>query len=210
MGEEIGEQCMAELFGALTQLGRKPVRSAGSGEPSLECSVQGRVGRSHLLKLARTEHPVLTAARTSHTFGSLPLRRLEDPMSAPSPVPPPVPATGTGLTPNLAGALAYLLGPITGIIFLIVEKTNTFVRFHAMQSTVLWVGWVIASIALSILSGVVPVIGWIFGLVLSIVMSFGGFILWLVLMWKAYQGQEWELPIVGPFARKQVSASTSV
>jgi uncharacterized membrane protein len=41
-------------------------------------------------------------------------------------------------------------------------------------------------------------------------MSFGGFILWLVLMWKAYQGQEWELPIVGPFARKQVSASTSV
>jgi uncharacterized membrane protein len=121
-----------------------------------------------------------------------------------------VPATGTGLTPNLAGALAYLLGPITGIIFLILEKTNTFVRFHAMQSTVLWVGWVIASIALSILSGVVPVIGWIFGLVLSIVMSFGGFILWLVLMWKAYQGQEWELPIVGPFARKQVSASTSV
>ena len=131
-------------------------------------------------------------------------------MSAPSPVPPPVPATGTGLTPNLAGALADLLGPITGIIFLILDKTNTFVRFHAMQSTVLWVGWVIASIALSILSGVVPVIGWIFGLVLSIVMSFGGFILWLVLMWKAYQGQEWELPIVGPFARKQVSASTSV
>jgi uncharacterized membrane protein len=121
-----------------------------------------------------------------------------------------VPATGTGLTPNLAGALAYLLGPITGVLFLILEKTNTFVRFHAMQSTVLWVGWVIVSIALSVLSGVVPVIGWIFGLILSIVMSIGGFILWLVLMWKAYQGQEWELPVVGPFARKQVSASTSV
>jgi len=131
-------------------------------------------------------------------------------MSAPSPVPPPVPATGTGLTPNLAGALAYLLGPITGIIFLILEKDNKFVRFHAMQSTVLWVGWVISCIALSVLSGVVPVIGWILGLILSIVMSIGGFILWLVLMWRAYQGQEWELPIVGPFARKQLSGSTSV
>lgn len=131
-------------------------------------------------------------------------------MSAPSPAPPPAPATGTGLAPNLAGALAYLLGPITGILFLVLEKTNSFVRFHAMQSTVLWVGWVIASIALSILSGVVPVIGWIFGLILSIVMSIGGFILWLVLMFKAYQGEEWELPVVGPFARKQITASSSV
>jgi len=130
-------------------------------------------------------------------------------MTAPSPAPSPAPATGTGLTPNLAGALAYLLGPITGILFLVLEKTNQFVRFHAMQSTVLWIGWVILSIALSVLSGVVPVIGWIFGLILSIVMSIGGFILWLVLMWKAYQGQEWELPVVGPFARKQVTASSS-
>jgi len=110
-------------------------------------------------------------------------------MTAPSPAPSPAPATGTGLAPNLAGALAYLLGPITGILFLVLEKTNQFVRFHAMQSTVLWIGWVILSIALSILSGVVPVIGWIFGLILSIVMSIGGFILWLVLMWKAYQGR---------------------
>jgi uncharacterized membrane protein len=131
-------------------------------------------------------------------------------MSAPSPAPPPAPATGTGLAPNLAGALAYLLGPITGILFLVLEKTNSFVRFHAMQSTVLWVGWVIASIALSVLSGVVPVIGWIFGLILSIVMSIGGFILWLVLMFKAYQGEEWELPVVGPFARKHNTASSSV
>jgi uncharacterized membrane protein len=131
-------------------------------------------------------------------------------MSAPTPAPPPAPATGTGLAPNLAGALAYLLGPITGILFLVLEKTNSFVRFHAMQSTVLWVGWVIVSIALSVLSGVVPVIGWIFGLILSIVMSIGGFILWLVLMFKAYQGEEWELPVVGPFARKQITASSSV
>jgi uncharacterized membrane protein len=112
-------------------------------------------------------------------------------------------ATSTGLTPNLAGALAYLLGPITGIIFLLVEKENRFVRFHAMQSTVLCIGWIIVSVGLSFFAAV-PVLGWIIGILTGLVLGIGGFILWLVLMWKAYQGEEWELPIVGPFARKQL------
>ena len=127
-------------------------------------------------------------------------------MSTP-PVPSPsnTPATGGGLTPNLAGALAYLFGPITGILFLVVEKTNSFVRFHAMQSTVLGVAWVIFWIALTIVTSLVPVLGWIVGFIVSIVLGLGGFILWLLLMWNAYQGKEWELPVVGPFARKQLS-----
>jgi uncharacterized membrane protein len=126
-------------------------------------------------------------------------------MSSPVPSPSNTPTTSGGLTPNLAGALSYLLGPVTGIIFLVLERTDKFVRFHAMQSTVLGVAWIIFSIALSVLSGIVPVIGWIFGLLISIVLGIGGFILWLLLMWNAYQGKEWELPIVGPFARKQLS-----
>lgn len=124
-------------------------------------------------------------------------------MSAPQPTP----TQGTGLSPNVAGALAYLLGPITGIIFLVIEKNDQFVRFHAMQSTVLGVAWIIFSIVLSVLSGAVPVIGWIFGFLLSIVMAIGGVVLWLLLMFKAYQGQEWELPWVGQFARKQLGQS---
>jgi uncharacterized membrane protein len=133
-------------------------------------------------------------------------------MSSPVPTPPPAntpPASGGGLTPNLAGALAYLLGPITGILFLVTEKTNSFVRFHAMQSTVLWVGWVIFWIGLSIVTSVVPVLGWIVGLLISVVLGIGGFILWLLLMWNAYQGKEWELPVVGPFARKQLSGGAA-
>jgi uncharacterized membrane protein len=126
-------------------------------------------------------------------------------MSSPVPSPTNTPSTSGGLTPNLAGALSYLLGPVTGIIFLVLERTNNFVRFHAMQSTVLGVAWIIVSIALSVLSGIVPVIGWIFGLLISVVLGIGGFILWLLLMWNAYQGKEWELPVVGPFARKQLS-----
>lgn len=114
--------------------------------------------------------------------------------------------TSTGLTPNVAGALAYLLGPITGILLLVVEKENQFVRFHAMQSTVLSIAWIIVSVGLSFLV-TVPVIGWLVGLLLSFVMGLAGFILWLLLMWKAFQGQEWELPIVGAFARKQLGGT---
>jgi uncharacterized membrane protein len=133
-------------------------------------------------------------------------------MSNPVPTPPPAnppPAAGGGLTPNLAGALAYLLGPITGILFLVTEKTNSFVRFHAMQSTVLGVAWIIFWIGLSIVTSVVPVLGWIVGLLLSVVLGIGGFILWLLLIWNAYQGKEWQLPVVGPFARKQLSGGAA-
>lgn len=118
-------------------------------------------------------------------------------------VPPGGGTTGTGLAPNVAGALAYLLGPITGILFLVVEKENRFVRFHAMQSTVLSIAWIIVTFGLSFFTAV-PVLGWIVGILLSFVLGLAGFILWLLLMWKAFQGEEWELPVVGPFARKQL------
>lgn len=115
--------------------------------------------------------------------------------------------TSTGLEPNLAGALSYVLGPITGILFLVIEKESKFVRFHAMQSTVLGVAWIVLTYALSILAGVVafvPVIGWIISILVSIGMGLIGFILWLMLMWRAFQGQEWEVPVAGPLARKQI------
>lgn len=121
-------------------------------------------------------------------------------------VPPGGGATATGLAQNLAGALAYLLGPITGILFLVIEKENRFVRFHAMQSTVLCIAWIIVSVGLAFFTAV-PVLGWIIGILTSFVLGLGGFILWLVLMWKAFQGEEWELPIVGPFARKQLGGT---
>ncbi len=121
-------------------------------------------------------------------------------------VPPGSGTTATGLTQNVAGALAYLLGPITGILFLIVEKENRFVRFHAMQSTVFCIAWIIISFGLSFFTSV-PVLGWIVGILTSFVLGLAGFILWLFLMWKAFQGEEWELPVVGPFARKQLGGA---
>lgn len=92
----------------------------------------------------------------------------------------------------MMGAATYLLGFITGIVFLVVEKQDKFVRFHAMQSTIVFG-------ALFVL-GLVPVVGAVLGILIAPV----AFILWLVLMWKAYSGEMFKLPVVGDFAEKQL------
>lgn len=99
-------------------------------------------------------------------------------------------AEGTGLPRNTAAALSYVLGWLTGIIFLLIEK-DKFVRFHAMQS--------IVTFGLLTVLSFVPVIGWLLSPLVMIV----GFILWLVLIFKAYQGEEFKLPWIGEFAQKQ-------
>lgn len=113
--------------------------------------------------------------------------------------------TSTGLAPNIAGTLAYVLGPITGVIFLVLERENRFVRFHAAQSIVTGVLMIALSIGLSIVSTIlafVPVLGWLAAILLSFVIGFGSFVLWLVLMWRAFQGDEWEVPVAGALARR--------
>lgn len=100
-------------------------------------------------------------------------------------------AEGTGLPKNTAAALSYVLGWLTGIVFLLIEK-DPFVRFHAMQSIITFGGLTILSL--------LPVIGWI----LSPLVMILGFVLWLLLIYKAYQGEEYKLPWVGEFAKKQM------
>ena len=95
---------------------------------------------------------------------------------------------------NIAGVIAYFLGFITGILLLIIEKDNKFVRFHAAQSTVLSGGLFI----LGIILGFIPIIGWIIGLFLPFV----GLILWLYLMYMAYQGNLYRLPVIADYADK--------
>lgn len=104
--------------------------------------------------------------------------------------------TSSGLEENIAGLLCYVAGFITGIIFLVIEKENKFVRFHAIQSIITFVVILVASF----LFAAIPVIGWIFGLLLTPV----SFILWIFLMYKAYQGQWFKLPFIGNVAEKQL------
>lgn len=101
--------------------------------------------------------------------------------------------TSTGFDANVAAALTYLVGFVTGIIFLLVEKDNKFVRFHAMQSTLVFIGIV----AIDILLQIVPILG---ALVVVFVVIPVSAILWLLLMYKAYQGEEFKLPLVGQMA----------
>ncbi|MBP9814184.1 DUF4870 domain-containing protein [Candidatus Woesebacteria bacterium] len=98
---------------------------------------------------------------------------------------------------NLMGAASYLLGFVTGIVMLLIEKQSKFVRFHAMQSTLLFAGVFVANIVL----GFVPILGWLVGLFLS----FAAFILWIVCMWKAFQGEMYKVPYVGDMAVKQLA-----
>ena len=100
----------------------------------------------------------------------------------------------SGLKKTTSGALAYVLGPITGVIFLIIDK-DPFVRFHAMQSIVVFVGLFVVQMVLGftiILAILVPII------------SILSFVLWLILIYKAWQGEEFEYPLLGGYARKLV------
>ena len=115
------------------------------------------------------------------------------------------------LDENVAGALCYLFGFISGGIFYLIEDNNDFVRFHAMQSIMVFGGLVLFNFAIGTFAGLlaetVPVVGFIFGLLaslVSLVLSPLTFILWVVLMYKAYNGSEWEVPVVGGIARNQL------
>jgi len=104
--------------------------------------------------------------------------------------------SSTGLDENVAGLLCYVLGWITGLVFFLVEKDSEFVKFHAMQSLVVFLGLTVLIIVL----GFIPYIGWVISSILGII----GLILWIVLMLKAYQGERWKVPVAGDFAEKNM------
>lgn len=101
--------------------------------------------------------------------------------------------TATGFDENVAGALCYALGFISGIFFLLTEPTNTFVRFHAWQSTIAFLGLSVACVLLQS----IPILGMLIAVFAVIPLSA---ILWLILMFKAYQGERFKLPLAGDMA----------
>jgi uncharacterized membrane protein len=102
--------------------------------------------------------------------------------------------TSTGMEANVAALLCYVLGLVTGLIFYLIEKENKFVRFHAMQSMVVFGGLFV----ISVVAGVIPGLG----LIISPIIFILQFILWIVLMVKAYQGEKFKLPVAGDIAEK--------
>jgi len=113
---------------------------------------------------------------------------------------PKVAGSTTSLEPNVAGLLCYVLGWITGLVFILIEKENKFVRFHAMQSIVTFGAFCVLWIPFSILSQL-DILRALFG-VLYAITGILAFVLWIVLMVKAYQGERFKLPIAGDIAEK--------
>ena len=107
--------------------------------------------------------------------------------------------TSTGLSPNIAGLLCYVAGWITGIIFLVLEQRNRFVRFHAAQSIVTFGTITVAGIIL----GLIPVVGVVFSSIIGII----GFIVWIIMIVKASSGEWYKLPWAGDVAEKIVASS---
>jgi uncharacterized membrane protein len=121
--------------------------------------------------------------------------------SAAAPAAAPVATTsssGSGITDNVAGALAYIA--IVGLIFILIEpyNKNKFVRFHAFQSLFFAAAVFVAWFGVVILA-VIPFIGWLIDFCIIV----GLFVTWILLVVKAYQGNRFKLPVIGDLAEKQ-------
>jgi uncharacterized membrane protein len=143
---------------------------------------------------------------------------MPDPIN-PTPVPAANPSPGggatstsTGLPSNVAAALACI-PLIGGLIFYILEKHDPFVRFYAMQSIIfggIWFLFNILSWVLHSIFSFVPVVGPIFGglwLFVAAVVHLGLLVIMVIAMIKAFSGVLWDIPWVGPMARKQIGES---
>ena len=143
------------------------------------------------------------------------------PASAPEPKPveaaTPAPvADSTEVAPNIAATICAALPLIGGIIFLVLEKKNAFVRFWAMQSVFFGGAMVAFSIVTQIAGFVlahIPLLGWLLlmllaflGMVLGVVFL----VLWIVTIYKAFTNVEWEIPVLGQLARKQLAGEKPV
>jgi uncharacterized membrane protein len=111
----------------------------------------------------------------------------------------PIDSLGTtvwGIDPNVAAALAYAVGWVSGVVLLIFEP-NKFVRFHALQSMIVFGALSLAwMVALS-----VPFFGWIAAIFIIPPVSA---VLWLLLMYKAYQGERYKVRVAGEMAEQRV------
>jgi uncharacterized membrane protein len=106
----------------------------------------------------------------------------------------------TGLTPPVSVLLIYLFGWISGLIFLLIEKKDQMVRFHAMQSIIMSVAFTVVYIVLTALS-IIPLVGILIGLV-NLALGIGYLVLIIMIIVKKFNGQDIKLPVVGDLAEK--------
>lgn len=123
-------------------------------------------------------------------------------------------SSASGVDPKLAALLSYLFLLIGGIIFLLIEKDNKYVRFHAAQSIVAGIASIVLSAGVGIVMAILGTVFAATGLfflfsifsLIQLVVSLGIFVLWIVLMINAYngydKGETFKLPVLGNMAEK--------
>src|SRR5207248_8353988 len=137
----------------------------------------------------------------------------QPPPSPPSPGPETsATSTSTGLPSNVAAAIACI-PLIGGIIFYILEKRDSFVRFYAMQSIIFGCGWFLFNIVSAIVHavfGAIPGIGGIlvfFWAIIAALVHLAFLVVMIIAIVKAFTGVRWDIPYVGPIARRQVEGA---
>jgi uncharacterized membrane protein len=113
----------------------------------------------------------------------------------------------TGMSPNVAAGVSYLLGWVTGLIFFLMEKQNRFVRFNAMQSLILCVTGIVVFWVTNILAAI-PIIGVLFG-ILHILLLLATFILFIICIVNAFQGKYFKVPYIGDYAERFANQNTT-
>ncbi|MCD4844075.1 MAG: DUF4870 domain-containing protein [Methanosarcinales archaeon] len=111
--------------------------------------------------------------------------------------------TETKSDDNLIAALAYVFTIITGIIIYLMEKDKPdkrrFVMFHAVQAIMLGVAMIALSIIVTIIA-MIPIIGWL----IAFLFPFAALAVWIFMIYKAYSGEEYHLPIIGDYAEQYI------
>jgi uncharacterized membrane protein len=113
-------------------------------------------------------------------------------------------ATDSGLDPRTAATLAYAASSLTGLLFLFIERRNAFVRFHAMQSTllgILWVIWVVIC-ATAFATLIVNPTAFLVLLAVGWLTLFVFLVAWVLCLFRAYRGERWKLPYFGGVAER--------
>ncbi len=118
--------------------------------------------------------------------------------------------TSSGLPPKIAAAIACAFPLIGGLIMLALERRSRFVRFYAFQSIFFSLAWLVCAVAVRVATlffNLLPVVGHLLSGVLSLAWLVIGLlfvVVWVFQIVKALSGVEWEIPYIGPFARKQM------
>ena len=119
-------------------------------------------------------------------------------------------ASAPGMTENMASALCYALGLVTGIVFLVLApyNQNRNIKFHAFQSIFMHLALIICYVALTIVSFMlhgIPVVGALLSALVGLALGLGSFLLWLFMLFKTYNGEKVMLPVIGELAQRQAN-----